>query len=72
MATNFKALTVVLEEDMRDEDAAALMAAIGQMRGVLSVGGEVADLSDHVAGQRVRHEISQQLMGVLFPNRAKS
>lgn len=41
------------------------------MRGVLSVGGEVADLSDHVAGQRVRHEIGQQVMGVLFPDRAK-
>lgn len=35
MTDRYHTLTVVLERDMRDDDAAALIAAIGQLRGVI-------------------------------------
>jgi hypothetical protein len=43
MTERFNTLTVVLEKDMRDDDAETLLTAIRQMRGVLSVKGNVSD-----------------------------
>lgn len=43
MTDRFNALTVVLEKDIREDDAQALLSAIGQLRGVLTVSGNVAD-----------------------------
>ena len=54
MTDRYNALTVVMEKDMRDDDAEALIAAIRQLRGVLSVSGNVADLG-------------QKLWSVLYP-----
>lgn len=69
MTDRYNALTVVLEHDIRDDDAQALIAAIGQLRGVLSVKGNVADVSAHVAVERARSDIGQKLMEVLYPPR---
>lgn len=65
MTERFNALTVVLEEDLRADDAEALIAAIGQLRGVLSVSGNVADITTHTAQERARHELGQKLLAVL-------
>lgn len=67
MTDRFNSLTVVLEKDMRDDDAEALIAAIRQLRGVLSVSGNVADPSDYIAQQRARHELGDKLWQVLYP-----
>ena len=67
MTDRYNALTVVLEKDIRDDDAKALLAAIRQLRGVLSVSGNVADLGDHIAQERVRHDLSEKLWNVLRP-----
>lgn len=67
MTDRFNALTVVLENDMRDDDAEALIAAIRQLRGVLSVSGNVADPSDFISQQRARHELGDKLWHVLYP-----
>lgn len=67
MTDRLNSLTVALEQDMRTDDAEALIAAIKQMRGVLSVSGNVTDLSDYVADQRARTELGKKLLDVLYP-----
>jgi len=70
MTDRFHTLTVVLEHDIRDDDAQALISAIGQLRGVLSVTGVVADLDSHMARERARHELGQKLLDVVYPERS--
>ncbi len=67
MTDRFHTLTVTLERDIRDDDAMALIAAIGQLRGVLQVDGVVADLDSHMAEVRARHELGQKLLAVVYP-----
>ena len=67
MTDRYNALTVVLEKDIRDGDAEALLAAIRQLRGVLTVSGNVADLGSHVAQERARHDLGEKLWHVLYP-----
>lgn len=65
MTDRVNALTVVLRTDMRDDDAQSTIAAILQLRAVLSVTPNVADVSDHVARQRVKFEVTNKLLGAL-------
>lgn len=67
MTDRFNSVTVVLEKDIRVDDAEVLIAAIRQLRGVLSVTGNVSDLSAHVAQERARHELGERLLAVLYP-----
>ena len=67
MTDRYNALTVVLEKDIRDDDAEALLAAIRQLRGVLSVSGNVADMGDHIAQERARRDHGEKLWRVLYP-----
>jgi len=67
MTDRFNSLTVVLENDIRDDDAEAILSAIRQIRGVLSVSGNVSDVSTHVAQERARHELGERLWEVLHP-----
>jgi len=63
----FHSLVVVLEKDMRDDDAQPLMDCITQLRGVLSVSGVVADHDSHMAQERARLEYYKALRAVIFP-----
>jgi len=63
------ALTVVLENDMRADDAEGLIAAIGCMRGVLSVAKDISDTSAWAAQERARHDLGEKLWRVLYPNK---
>lgn len=67
MTDRFNALIVVLEEDIRSDDAQGLIDAILRLRGVLSVSGNVQEMSDHIAQARARHELGQKLIDVLYP-----
>ena len=67
MTNRYNALTVVLEKDIRDDDAEALLSAIRQLRGVLSVSGNVADMDSHLAQERARHDLGEKLWCVLYP-----
>jgi hypothetical protein len=60
---------VVLENDMRTDDAEGLIAAIGCMRGVLSVAKEVSDISAWAAQERARHNLGEKLWCVLYPSK---
>lgn len=65
MTDRISALSVVLSQDMREDDVRALVEAISLFSGVLQVSTRVADLSEHIAHARVRRELSDALWKVL-------
>ena len=67
MTERFNTLTVVLETDVREDDAEGLLAAISRLRGVLSVKGNVADIDAFLAEQRARSDLEQKLWAVIYP-----
>lgn len=69
MSDRYNALIVTLEQPIKDEDAADLMTAIRQLRGVATVDGNVADLESYIAFARARSELSQKLLEVVCPSR---
>ena len=67
MAQKFSILTVTLEQDINEDEAALLANAITQFRGVLTVAAHVADPSAALANDRARHAIGQAVLSVLYP-----
>lgn len=65
MTNRINRLTVVLETDVRDDDIQALVAAVGQFRGVASVDLNVADPASHTALMRARYELREKLWEAL-------
>ena len=54
-------LTVVLDKEIRVDDAESTLAAIAMIRGVASVSANVSNNMDHVAYTRARHDIEARL-----------
>ena len=67
MTDRYNTLTVALENDIRDDDAEVLISAIKQLRGVITVTGNVVDGSEWLIEQRVRHELEKKLWNALYP-----
>lgn len=65
MTDRYHTLTVVLEKDMREDDAQALIHAIQQMRNVLKVTGVVSNFDTHMAEARAKSEIYKRLIDTL-------
>lgn len=65
MTDRLNSLTVVLESDIREDDAQTLISAISCLRGVLNVSGNAADFGEHVARARARRELEQKMFEVL-------
>ena len=65
MTDRYNAVTVVLDRDIREDDATGLLAAIAQLRGVLSVTPHVVDVESLVAEERVRHRYRQRVARLL-------
>ena len=64
----YSSLTVVLDKNLSEEQMVPLMAAVGQLRGVLSVkGGPIEAMAEHVATERVRREIGDKLFAIVYP-----
>jgi hypothetical protein len=61
MTDRYNHLVVVLDKDLRTDDAEPLMNAIRQMKGVLSVDGNVVTGLDHAATARVKAELSKRV-----------
>ncbi len=68
MSDRINNLTVVLESDIRTDDADELIGAIRLLQGVVAVGGNVADPQDYVVKERIKREISLKLWEVLHEN----
>ena len=67
MTDRYHSLTVVLEKDLRTDDAEATINAIRQIRGVLKVSGEVSDADSHMAEWRARHDLGNKVSQVIYP-----
>lgn len=65
MTDRYNALTVVLERDIRSDDAEDLITAIQQLRGVASVRPHVSDITSHMAEERARMDLQEKLWKVL-------
>lgn len=68
MTDRFHSLTVVLDKDIREDDAEGLIDAIKHMRGVLSVEGIVSNYEAHMAVERARRELGTEILSVIFPD----
>lgn len=56
---------VVLESDMREDDASVTIAAIGQIKGVVSVEPVVADAVSLIAEARAKREVGDKVLRAL-------
>lgn len=68
MSDKYHSLTVVLKNDMNDEDAAGLMKAILYLKGVENVSGNVVNVSDYIAQSRAQMELGQKIIEVIYPH----
>lgn len=66
MTDRIHSLTVVLENDIRIDDAESLISAIKQLRLVIAVEPNVSDPSSVMATVRARDELSKKLWDVLY------
>ncbi len=69
MTDRYNALVVVLDGDIRSDDAEPIINAIRQLKRVISVTGNVADTDSHVAEMRARFELEQKLLAALRPDK---
>lgn len=67
MTDRINGFYVALEKDTRVDDAEATIAAVKQIKGVLSVKVHVSDMTDHFAYERVRRELGTKLWEILYP-----
>lgn len=64
------AYTVILEREVRTDDAEAIENAIRMVKGVAAVTPQVASASDYFAVETARRELGQKLWEVLYPKSA--
>lgn len=65
MTDRYNALTVVLEQDIRDDDAEPLIEAIKMLKGVVDVQGNVPSVDSFVAQSRVDQKWRNHLVELL-------
>ena len=68
MTDRFDSLTVVLDKDIREDDAVLILNAISMIKGVAIVGGNISDPQSYVAEQRVRRDLEKKLWEALHSN----
>lgn len=67
MTDRIFAYTVVLEKEIRDDDAEAIKNAILMIRGVADVTEHVSNPEIHYAEERIRQEWGKKLWDILYP-----
>lgn len=61
MTDRFKGLTVVLDRDIREDDAEYIIKAISMIKGVQSVHGNVSTSDDFIVQTRTKTEVIKKL-----------
>ena len=64
---SYNSLTVVLDKDIREEDAGSIISAILQFKNVISVHGNISDPDAHTAERRARHKLGKEIIDILYP-----
>ena len=65
MTDRYNALLVVLDKDIRSDDAKSIINAIRMICHVQKVTPHVSDVTDHIAESRVKTELREKLWKVL-------
>jgi hypothetical protein len=65
MTDRINAYTVVLDRDVREDDAEDIATALRMVRGVLSVTPNVAKLGDYIAIERAKNTLRERLFAVV-------
>jgi hypothetical protein len=65
MADRLKGVTVTFAEDLRVEDAEAILNAIRMIKGVIDVQASVTNPDDHMTRALVRMELRARILKVL-------
>lgn len=71
MTTRHAGYVVTLKADIREDDAERLIAAILMLSPVASVEPIVADFDLHIAAERAKRELREQMIAVLWPEAKK-
>lgn len=66
MTDRINALTVVLKDDVREDDVEPLMNAIRLLQGVVSVSMHVADIGGHIAKERAKAYYRDKIIDILL------
>ena len=69
MTDRHAAYIVVLEKDLREDDAQATLRALGMVRGVHSVEPVMSSPEVYIGTQRALGQLRQELAAVLWPPR---
>jgi hypothetical protein len=72
MTDRYAGFVVSLEKDLREDDAAATLNAIRQIKGVIDVVPELTSAHVHIAEARAQREIEKKILSVLYPRIAES
>ena len=67
MTDRYYALTVVLEKDIREDDAHHLLNAIRMLKGVLRVKTHVSNIETLMAEERAKDELGRKLIDIVYP-----
>lgn len=65
MTQRINALTVVLSQDIREDDIDCLINAIQMIKYVQSVDLNVSDINSHIAYSRARYDLQSKLIDAL-------
>ena len=66
MTDRINSITVVLNKDLREEDAQPIIDAILQFKGVCAAEGNVTDPNAYIAESRAFNAIHENLMAALY------
>lgn len=66
MTDRISAIIVVLEQDIREDDAKAIVHAIEALRHVLSVKLHVSNAEQHIATERAKFEMQKKILDILM------
>jgi len=67
MTDRIHSVTVVLDRNIRVDDAEHILNAIRMIKHVISAEGNVADLDSHMAESRARTDLHEKLFEVIYP-----
>lgn len=65
MTDRYFAFTVVLDHDIRDDDAQPIISAIQHIKGVLTVEPHTANFESQMAEERAKRDLRKKLWEVL-------
>jgi hypothetical protein len=62
MTDKYNTIVVVLDKDIREDDAENLINAIQLLKGVIAIGGNVTDIDTYAVERRVKLELFNKLV----------